>query len=935
MAPTGLTMKDLSALFHWSGTHGRRHFSKRQSPIMISIRRARSLLALILLPFTCAAVLGQTAHYSGAQFPIPSLAQYATGLAVDKDGNLFAIDQQFGTLMELTASGQKIQVADGLSFPWGLAADNQGNLYITEQSTQGPAHVLIEKVKSTPSGNVYTPTVVPVEGYPAPSPIAVDSQGKIYLANDDQVIVETPAGDSYLQSTLPISTTIEAGALAVDAQGAVYIADMATNGVLKETPSGTGYVASIVAAPLAQPPQSLAVDAIGNVYIDTYQPDSYAEGFFVVKETPSQSGYQQSPFPMSQYANPWSIAVTGNGILYGGGSGGFEKVAPGPAMFTPVDATPFPYQFTGPEVVSLLFIIDTPGNLGQPVLLTQGTAGLDFKDARTGSCTVPNNGPLFHAGDTCSVDVKFYPVAAGPRFGAVVLQDAAQNAVAFGYVSGTGIGAQVAFLPATRSVVESGLAGPSGIAVDALGNLFFSETGNGALYKATRNGESWTLTEIGSGLNHPSAVAIDGRGNLFVAGADTVYQEKPVAAHYVQSEPVAIPGQLNGIAVDSGGNLYLTSAVSGNVHKESLQPDGSYVASAVGFGIAGPAGVAVDGAGNVFITDPRQGEVYEEQLQANGSYRQSVLASDLAEPQGIALDSGGSIYVTSPASGTLYRETLRQDGSWLQTIVIDGLEGPGGIALDTLGNVYVSLDLAEAVDKIDLADPPVLHFARTAVGSTSSDSPQRLTVLSTGNAPPDLNHPQMGNNPALSSGFSLDATTTCPLLDPPAPYDPGEPQDATGSCSYAIDFTPVVAGPTRGSFGIEYVDTATLIFDPTIIKKNVELREAGITSDATRTTVRISPTNVKLGHAIFIEATVSDASYTPIIPQGGNITFTDTVLGKATSLNGGVAVPLTDGKATITIVSSVTGEHTIAAHYGGVNSSFATSTGEAAFSTSK
>jgi len=902
---------------------------------MLSVHRAPKLLTLIFLPFACAAVLGQTAHSSGAQIPLPSLAQYATGLAVDKDGNLFAVDQQFGTLMELTASGQKIQVTDSLSFPWGLAVDNQGNLYISEQSTQGPAQVVIEKVKSTPSGNVYTPTVVPVEGYSAPSPIAVDSQGKIYLANDDQVVVETPAGDSYLQSTLPISTTIEAGALAVDAQGAVYIADMATDRVLKETPSGAGYVASIVAAPLSQPPESLAVDASGNVYIDAYVPGGYAEDFFVVKETPSESGYQQSPFAMSQYANPWSIAVTRNGILYGGGSGGFEKVAPGPGMFTPVDATPFPYQYTAPEVISLLFTIDTPGNLGQPLLLTQGTAGLDFKDARTGLCTVQENGPFFQAGDTCSVDVEFYPVAAGPRLGAVVLQDAAQNELAVGYVYGAGIGALVAFLPATRSVVKSGLAGPSGIAVDARGNLFFAQTGNGALYQATRNGQSWTVTEIASGLNHPSAVAIDGRGNLFVAAANTVYQETPVGAHYMQSEPVAIPGQLNGIAVDSGGNLYVTSAVSGDVHKESLQPDGSYVASAVGFGISGPAGVAVDGAGNVFVVDPRQGEVYQEALQADASYRQSVLATGLAEPQGIALDSGGSIYITSSANGNLYRETLRQDGSWLQTIVTNGLESPGGIALDALGNVYVSLDLAEAVERIDLADPPVLHFAKTAVGSTSTDSPQTLTVLSMGTAPPVMNYPQTGSNPALSSGFSLDAATTCPLLDPPAPYNPGEPQDATGTCSYAIDFTPVVPGPTRGSLGIEYVDAATLLFNPVVIKKNVELREAGITSDATRTTVRVNPTNIKVGLAVVITATVRDASYAAIIPQSGNVSFTDTVLGKTTALNGGAAVPLSDGKASLKIVSTVTGEHTITAHYGGVNASFASSTGESAFSTSK
>jgi hypothetical protein len=120
-----------------------------------------------------------------------------------------------------------------------------------------------------------------------------------------------------------------------------------------------------------------------------------------------------------------------------------------------------------------------------------------------------------------------------------------------------------------------------------------------------------------------------------------------------------------------------------------------------------------------------------------------------------------------------------------------------------------------------------------------------------------------------------------------------------------------------------------------VIKKNVELREAGITSDATRTTVRVNPANVKVGLAIVITATVSDASYSAIIPQGGNVTFTDTAKGKTTALNGGVAVPLSNGKATVELVSSVPGEHTITAHYGGVNASFAGSTGESAFSASQ
>jgi hypothetical protein len=82
-------------------------------------------------------------------------------------------------------------------------------------------------------------------------------------------------------------------------------------------------------------------------------------------------------------------------------------------------------------------------------------------------------------------------------------------------------------------------------------------------------------------------------------------------------------------------------------------------------------------------------------------------------------------------------------------------------------------------------------------------------------------------------------------------------------------------------------------------------------------------------------ATVSDASYAPIIPQGGSVSFTDTVRGTTTALNGGAAVRLSGGKATITVVLSAAGEHKITAHYGGVNARFAGSTGELLFSVSK
>jgi sugar lactone lactonase YvrE len=886
---------------------------------IVSIQQCRFLfapamprvLALIGVLFASTTLLAQSAHYEGAQTVLGSSGVAAYGVAVDSQGNVWVADNYTDVVQEISPAGIGSQTFS-LNGPWGIAVDVQGNVYIAET---GSNDVIKETATHIPNGTVYTRSVLPTNGLSFPTGLAIDSHGKIYVGDTDnfRVIVLTPSGSSYTQSTLPTSPQVQAVSIAVDAGGSVYVADSANNRVLKETPSGTGYTESIVAQQLAEEPGSVAVDGQGNVYISAYTPGDFGTDSFLVKEIPVAGGYQQVPAAFVENTHALGLAVDPAGDLYTAGG----KLVFGAGVFAPTNT------LATNASVSLVFLFDSTVTLGSPAVLTQGAPKLDFQDTRSGLCTYQSNGPAFTAGQACSVNVGFTPQWPGPRYGAVVLQDATGNALASGYVYGTGVGPEMTFSPATPYTVSSGIAGPGGLVVDGRGNIFFAESGSGLVYKGTRSGNSYALTEVASGLNQPTAVALDGNGNLYVAATNTVYKETPVGGGWVQSAPVSVAGELTGIAVDGSGNLYVTSSASGDVHKETLQTGGNYVESGLGYGITHPAGVAVDGQGNVYVADPQQGEVYLETLLANATYRQSILASGLASPEGVALDGGGSVYITSSSSGHVYKEGLQTDGTWLQTTVYSGLDGPNGIALDEQGNLYVSLEPARQIEMIDVADPPVIDFAKTPVGSTSADSPQNLTVTNAGNG--GLNFIS-----SLSSSFTFDPSTTCPMGS-----GNSAPLLAGGSCDYAIDFVPAVSGLIRGRLGLQYENFSQL-FAPTITTKDVELREAGITSDATRTMVRVSPASgVDLGEGIVIYATVTDQSHANVVPEGGGVTFTDTLSGKVTALNGGAAVPLVDGKATLNVTPTVAGQHTISAHYAGVDASYASSTGAAAVSVFK
>jgi sugar lactone lactonase YvrE len=461
---------------------------------------------------------------------------------------------------------------------------------------------------------------------------------------------------------------------------------------------------------------------------------------------------------------------------------------------------------TGSAAQTATILISNSFTLGSIAVVTQGAPDLDFNLASGGTCTI---GTAYIAGETCTVNYTFKPKAPGARMGAIEVFDNASpapNRQAIVFLGGTGAGPLVAFYPGTQSAVGYGIGTPENIAVDASGDIYLADWQNNAVYMETPSNGGYVQSTIGNGLWLPTGVGVDGAGNVFICDTQNsrVLKETLFQGQYAQT---VIENDANnslrapvGVAVDASGNVYIADSFDDVVYKETPSAR-SYVQTIVADGfldnLGSPAAVAVDGSGNVYIADSALSQVWKETLSA-GSYTMSLIGSGLNAPSGVWVDGSGNVYISDTANNRVLKETL-SNGSYMQSEIVTGLKGPIGVAVDGKANLYIADSGNSRLLMEGFASPPNLTFAGTAVGSTSHDSPQTVTLVNNGNAPLTFPVPSTGSNPSISANFTLNqsAASACPLLTASSTLAGTLASGAT--CLLSIGFQPATAGAIAGS----------------------------------------------------------------------------------------------------------------------------------------
>ena len=360
------------------------------------------------------------------------------------------------------------------------------------------------------------------------------------------------------------------------------------------------------------------------------------------------------------------------------------------------------------------------------------------------------------------------------------------------------------FSPDGTVATDASLHAPTGVAINARGDLLFAEAGNnhvvelvaasdcaagtcpfgfagamtkGAIYTIAGDGTSGTPSNgavaTAAQLNFPAGIAVDSSGNLVIAAyLNNAVELVPGSDCAAGTCPYGYAGAM------TKGHIY---AIAGTPGTPGFSTDGTSPTSGQ---LGGPAAVALDGRGDLLIGDRAAGVV------------ETVAAADCAVgtcPFGFPTAmTQGNIY---RVAGTATVHNLSPNGTPARSSALHGITG---VAVDAGGNLLISNDAGGVVSLVAGADcatfvcrygfpgtmtkggiytiagtPLVNGFSPDGTAATSGflNAPQALALDTSGN----LFIADIGNGRIHELGAAA--------LPPPTPGTPGDPTgpaDPTG-----------------------------------------------------------------------------------------------------------------------------------------------------------
>ena len=549
--------------------------------------------------------------------------RYPYSVAVDAAGNVYVSDEYNFAIRKITPAGTTTTFAGNgvqgfrdnadpgqaeFGLPAAMTIDNAGNLYVAD---------ILNKAlrKITPAGVVSTLAVDTT--FKVASGLSVDNGGTIYVAANGLLkirkvsptgVISDVAGNGasgYRDGPAGFAEFKTASDVKVDGSGNIYVVDGGNGVIRKITPAGQ---VSTVAGPQSSGifgfPFGVAIDPAGNFVVA----DGLIGKFFkITMTTPALVG---------------TVTGTGTQGFVNGIAGNTEFFNPAGIVIDPASRN--------------IYIVDENNNairvispLGQSTTLAGGTKGFADGKGALAKFNAPTGIAIDGSGNLYVADANNHRIR-------LVTPDGTVTTLAGRSTRGFADGAD--------SVAEFNF--PFGVALDAAGTVYVADADNNRIRKIS-GGQVSTLA--GNGLSGfadggpaaaefraPTGVAVDASGNVYVAdqGNNRIREISPSGV--VKTLAGSTNGYLDGtgaaarfnqpvgLVVDGSGIVYVTDQHNNRIRKITAA---GVVTTLAGNGTAGfldaqlglnaefnlPFGIAISPSGSLYINDWQNNVIREIQ----------------------------------------------------------------------------------------------------------------------------------------------------------------------------------------------------------------------------------------------------------------------------------------------------------------------------------
>jgi sugar lactone lactonase YvrE len=486
----------------------------------------------------------------------------------------------------------------------------------------------------------------------------------------------------------------------------------------------------------------------------------------------------------------------------------------------------------------------------------------------------------------------------------IYVADTVNNRIVQAHQFGATATDNVVYVSSATMFGGTALSGPSGLALDAAGDLFIADTGNNRIVEYSALGITSVVTTTGVTLSAPTGVAVLPSGSLVVTdatnGVSLISGGTGSALSFANTSsgtPLAI-GNLAGVALDLSGNIYAADALQTDVIELNVNSPAmasSFPATQVGTtSVTNDTEIFNSGTASLTLSalaldagDESFGILSTSTCAVSTAVTEDEscdVATDFTPAATATLGplSGTVTLTDNQLSYTLVTSTVNETAAFLtsgmQTLALSGTAAAFTVQTITFGAIAAQTAGMPLMLSATATSGLAVAFTSTTT-SVCTVSNATVTLLATGTCTIDAN--QAGNStyaaaPAVSQSFTVNAQAQTITFGTIAAQMAATPLmlSATATSGLAVTFTSTTTSVcTVSDTTVTFLATGTCTIDANQAGNSTFYAAAAMVAQSF--TVNAQPQTITFG-AIAVQTLGTPLTLSATATSGLAVTFTST-----------------------------------------------------------